>query len=153
MYLWIFFWSAALNNARSLAQGGGDLPFGLIFSCFMCAMSLGSLLFNLVRSPHDLSSASSVLMTATTTTSCCFLLAILLRKEELIFWAFCMLEACVGAYYPSMAYLKGQVVEDGVRGKVYGMLRLPLNIFVIVAHSLAEEGEPSAELEGLMQGS
>ena len=153
MYLWIFFWSAALNNARSLAQDGGDLPFGLIFSCFMCAMMLGSLLFNLVKSSHDLSSASSVLMTAITTTSCCFLLAIVLRREELIFWAFCMLEACVGAYFPSMAYLKGQIVEDGVRGKVYGMLRLPLNIFVVVAHSLAEEGEPFSGVEGLMSGS
>lgn len=42
-----------------------------------------------------------------------------------------------------MAFLKGQIVEDGRRGKVYGMLRLPLNVFVVVAHSLAEEGEPS----------
>ena len=151
MYLWIFFWSAALNNARSLAQGGGDLPFGLIFSCFMCAMMLGSQIFNIVKTSHDLSSASSVLMTATTTTSCCFLLAVVLRREELIFWVFCMLEACVGAYFPSMAYLKGQIVEDGVRGKVYGMLRLPLNIFVVVSHSLAEEGEPLSRLEGLKQ--
>ena len=153
MYLWIFFWSAALTNARSHAQGGDDVPFGLIFSCFMCAMMLGSQLFNFVKPSHDLSSASSVLMTATTTTSCCFLLAIVLRREELMFWAFCMLEACVGAYFPSMAYLKGQIVEDGVRGKVYGMLRLPLNIFVVVAHSLAEEGELLSGLGALIQSS
>lgn len=141
MYLWIFFWSASLKNARSLAQGHDELPFGLIFSCFMCAMMLGSLLFNAAKTSHDLSSASSMLMTVTTVASCCFLLTIVLQKEKLIFWAFCLLEACVGAYFPSMALLKGQIVEDGVRGKVYGMLRLPLNIFVIVAHSLAEEGK------------
>ena len=53
----------------------------------------------------------------------------------------CLLGASIGAYYPGMAYLKGQIVEDGVRGKVYHMLRLPLNVFVVVAHSLAEEGD------------
>lgn len=52
-----------------------------------------------------------------------------------------MFEALVGAYFPSMAFLKGRVVDDGIRGKVYGILRLPLSIFVVVAHSLAEEGK------------
>lgn len=146
MYLWIFFWSATLKSARSPAQAQDSIPFGLIFSCFMCAMMLGSLLFTLSAPSHDLASASSVLMTVITTASCCFLVTILLQREELIFWAFCVLEACVGAYFPSMAYLKGRVVEDGVRGKVYGMLRLPLNVFVVVAHSLAEEGESHGRL-------
>ena len=141
MYLWIFFWSAALNNARSQAQNQGDLPFGMIFSCFMCAMMLGSILFNLAKQSHDMASASTILSTVTAVASCCFLTTILLKKEALIFWAFCLLEACVGAYFPSMAYLKGQVVEDGVRGQVYGRLRLPLNVFVVVAHSLSEEGK------------
>ena len=59
----------------------------------------------------------------------------------MMLWVFCMLGASIGAYYPSMAYLKGQIVKDGVRGKVYGMLRLPLNVFVAVAHNPAEEGD------------
>ena len=46
-------------------------------------------------------------------------------------------------YFPCMAVLKGKVVGDEVRGRVYGMLRLPLNVFVVVGHSLAEEGKYS----------
>ena len=85
MYLWIFFWSAAINNARSQIQIQEDLSFGLIFSCFMCAMMLGSLVFNLTMPSHDVSSASSILMKVTTLASCCFLLTILLKKEMMIF--------------------------------------------------------------------
>lgn len=46
----------------------------------------------------------------------------------------------MGAYFPSMASLKGKLIQDGSRGRIYGILRLPLNLFVIAAHSLAEEG-------------
>ena len=84
-------------------------------------------------------------MTAITLASCCYLLSTLLQREELIFWTFCLLEACIGAYLPSMTVLKEQIVEDGVRGKVYGMLRLPLNTFVVVTHSLSEEGKSTIE--------
>lgn len=47
----------------------------------------------------------------------------------------------MGLYYPSMGYLKGQIVHDGVRGKVYGLLRLPLNVFVVVTLGLTKEGK------------
>lgn len=32
-------------------------------------------------------------------------------------------------------------MEDGVRARVYGMLRIPLNVFVVLALSLIKEGE------------
>lgn len=40
-----------------------------------------------------------------------------------------------------MAYQKGRIVDDGVRAKVYGILRIPLNCFVVIALSLTQEGE------------
>lgn len=46
----------------------------------------------------------------------------------------------MGIYYPSMAHQKGKVIDDGVRANIYGMLRIPLNIFVVVALSLTKEG-------------
>lgn len=33
------------------------------------------------------------------------------------------------------------MIQDGMRGKVYGLLRLRLNVSVAAGHSLAEEGE------------
>lgn len=141
MYLFIFFWSAALKSAQTHTGTKADPPFGLIFSCFMCSMMSGSIVFTLWTPSHDLTSASLTLKMAVSMASCCLLSTVLLKNEMLIFWAFCVLEACIGAYFPSMAFVKGRVVEDGVRGKVYGILRLPLNVFVVVAHSLAEEGK------------
>ena len=54
MYLFVFFWSAALNSARTSSASPGDeieaATFGVIFACFMCAMMAGSCLFNLAKS-------------------------------------------------------------------------------------------------------
>jgi hypothetical protein len=42
-----------------------------------------------------------------------------------------------------MASLKGKLVDDGLRASVYGMLRIPLNVFVVLALSTTKEGELS----------
>lgn len=139
MYLFIFFWSSALNSARASSGIKSSPPYGLIFSCFMCSMGLGSMLFTMTT-PVDMRTASQILTVASTLASCCLLATILFKAESLVFWAFCILEGCVGLYFPSMAYLKGKAIEDGSRGKIYSVLRLPLNAFVVVAHSLAEDG-------------
>lgn len=44
-------------------------------------------------------------------------------------------------YWPSVGILKGKVIEDGVRARIYGMLRIPLNVFVVMALGLVKEGE------------
>jgi hypothetical protein len=140
MYLFIFFWTAALKSAHAQSSMTGDLPFGLIFSSFMCTMMLGSRLFAAYVPSHDPIAALHMLLALTAISSSCLSLSILFPDERLTFWAFCLFEGCIGVYFPCMAVLKGRVVDDGVRGKVYGMLRLPLNVFVVVTHSLAEEG-------------
>jgi hypothetical protein len=64
----------------------------------------------------------------------------LIKSETLTFWCFCMFEACIGIYYPCMGALRGRIVGDGVRAKVYGFLRIPLNFFVVVLLCLTKEG-------------
>ena len=140
MYLFIFFWTAALKSAQAQKGVTDGLPLGLIFSCFMCMMMLGSRLFSAYMPSQDSKTAPHMLLILTATASSCLFLSILSTSERLTFWAFCLFECCIGVYFPTMAVLKGKIVEDGVRGKVYGMLRLPLNVFVVVTHSLAEEG-------------
>lgn len=139
MYLFVFFWSAALSTLHANNEAADPLPFGVVFSCYMCAMMSGSTIFTLV--PSFPGRATHILKTVSTGASICLLSSILLNNEALLFWGFCLFEACVGAYFPSIASLKGSLIQDGSRGKVYGILRLPLNVFVIVAHSLAAEGK------------
>ncbi|KAK1969830.1 major facilitator superfamily transporter [Colletotrichum sublineola] len=141
MYLFVFFWSAALKSARTKAGSNEELPFGLIFSSFMCAMMAGSAFFSLYTKSHSKETTSMVLMLVVLVVSCCLSAAVLVESEMFLFWALCMVEASIGAYFPSMSFLKSQVVEDGVRGRVYSLLRLPLNVFVVMAHSLDEEGD------------
>lgn len=138
MYMFVFFWSAALSTVHTAVDFASPLPFGVVFSCYMCAMMLGSTVFTLVPPSND--KANYILKMVLTSASVCFLSSILLKNEALVFWAFCLFEVCVGAYFPSMASLKGRLIQDGNRGRIYGILRLPLNLFVIAAHSLAEEG-------------
>lgn len=179
MYIFVFYWSAAMESAHNLsistessepssatARAEGDppgtethIPFGVIFATFMAAMMLGSLLFSHLSSPISTSSANAkpnkisgyirILQTSPSTlltlailpSSTSLLLPVLLKSEALTFWAFCIFEACIGVYYPSMGAQKGRIVADGVRANIYGILRIPLNIFVVVALTTTVEGD------------
>lgn len=144
MYLFIFFWSAALKSARVKTGGPAaeeELPYGVIFSCFMCAMMGGSAFFGLFSANHNRETAAYVLMSVTLVASACLSAAVILDNEMFLFWALCAIEMSIGAYFPSMSFLKSEVIEDGVRGRVYSILRFPLNVFVVVVHSLDQEGD------------
>ncbi|KAF4632854.1 hypothetical protein G7Y89_g5258 [Cudoniella acicularis] len=146
MYLFVFFWTPALKAAHSQASPlpanhSPNLPLGMIFACFMASVMLGSLLFNFLISKHQLLTPSRLLTIIFATASSSLLVTIVLKSEVLTFWSFCVFELCVGMYWPSVGYLKGRFVEDGVRARIYGMLRIPLNVFVVVALSFIKEGE------------
>jgi MFS transporter, MFS domain-containing protein family, molybdate-anion transporter len=179
MYIFVFYWSAAMESAHELsasiepspsssvtARAAADsigtethIPFGVIFATFMAAMMLGSLLFSHLSSPLPSSlsntktnafsryiktlhtSPSTLLTLAILLSSTSLLLPVLLKSESLTFWAFCIFEACIGVYYPSMGAQKGRIVDDGVRANIYGLLRIPLNIFVVVALTTTVEGD------------
>lgn len=101
---------------------------------------LGSLGFNLIVSKYQLISHSRLLTIIFATASSSLLITVIVQNEAMNFWSFCVFEACVGMYWPSVGYLKGRFVEDGVRARVYGMLRIPLNVFVVIALSFIKEG-------------
>ncbi|TQW07196.1 major facilitator superfamily domain containing protein 5 [Cordyceps javanica] len=141
MYLFIFFWSAALKDARDSGlrpAASGELPFGLIFSSFMCTMLAGSAIYGRLRG--DSFSSSSILLSILLIVGACLGMVVNVQDERVLFLVFCVIEGCIGAYFPAMASLKSQLVDDGIRGRVYSALRAPLNVFVVVAHCLDEEG-------------
>lgn len=142
MYLFVFFWTPALKAAQAHQPSGGkDLPLGLIFACFMACVMLGSLLFNLLVSKHQLVSHSRLLTITFLAASSALLVPPFIQTTTPTFVSFCLFEICVGIYFPSIGYLKGKHIDDGIRARVYGMLRIPLNVFVVVALSLVKEGD------------
>lgn len=161
MYLFVFFWSPALKAVSSTPL---NLPFGMIFACFMvclqpephfrafklsnfylhrshitlyyfepssphiihpiqldphlshlsitqsasttnitqCSVMLGSLLFSNLVSARIISH-SRLLTLIFATGSSALLIPILSSSEVITFWSFCIFEACVGMYWPSVS--------------------------------------------------
>lgn len=140
MYLFVFFWSAALKSVRVKSGYQDNLPFGLVFSSFMCAMMAGSSISTTRIASSSNGMAMDTLLFIFAIASAAFAVSTMLDRECLLFWAFCVIEGCVGAYFPRMALIKSNVVDDSVRGGVYSALRLPLNTFVVAVHGLNRDG-------------
>ncbi|KAL2020423.1 hypothetical protein VTK56DRAFT_8466 [Thermocarpiscus australiensis] len=138
MYLFVFFWTPALKSVQ--ASPGQDLPYGIIFSSFMAATLASSLAFNIITE-RRLMGHASLLVLILATSAVCFFLSANPKSEQSAFWLFCLFEAAVGMYWPCMGSLKGRFIDDGVRAQVYGALRVPLNIFVVVSLLFTGEGE------------
>lgn len=139
MYLFVFFWTPSLQDARTSVSSSSTesvLPYGLIFSCFMASMMLGSLIFNYMMNSKRLSQAQLLVYTFIVS-ALTFLTNLYFSSDEwVVFWMWCVFEVCVGIYYPCMGSLKGTIVEDGKRAATYALMRLPLNVFVVGALGL-----------------
>lgn len=137
MYLFVFLWVPSLQEA-SLSTAA--LPLGYIFSCFMVAMMLGSLLYTTVMSFSRSKSQASeitaqedslILHAKLSSFVCaasalCFAVTIACQKEEhMRFWAFCVFEACVGMYYPVQGMLRGALISDEHRATVSSVSPIP----------------------------
>ena len=139
MYIFVFFWAPTLISARSLEAAGSPLPFGLIFSCFMCAVMLGSTIFGFIK-PDNVPDACHLMLSILVLASYGLIFPTWQISEGWSFWSFVLFEVCVGLYFPTMSRLKSEVVDDAVRAKVYGFMRLPLNLFIAIALGLTRDG-------------
>ena len=147
MYLWIFYKFAALKLSHDEAGQNTDLPFGTIFAGLMCAMMTGSLFFTCHCSlaPAARILPSPTLLTTTLAAArMCLALPVLVHDEPLTFWCFCAFEVCCGIYFPSTAHLKASFVADRERANTYGILRIPLDAFVVVCLMLTRDGKSRA---------
>lgn len=71
------------------------------------------------------------------------MVTVLSAHEYTRFFAFCIFEMALGAYFPAMGLLKSRIVQDSSRGWIYALMRMPLNVFVMAVLCSTEEGERS----------
>lgn len=155
-FLVIFFWPSVLQDAHNLTHGStsGDIPYGVIFASFMAAMILGALLFNALSGAHTFQPTNDKNHpSAAARTPVCLLIGAvvlagvglswlsMLRAEAAQFGTFLVFEVANGVYVPSMAHLRGLVVDDRSRAGLYGLMKIPLFVFVILALGITAEGE------------
>ncbi|KAI1204988.1 DUF791-domain-containing protein [Annulohypoxylon truncatum] len=137
MYLFVVFWTPTI---KAVQKSTGELPYGTIFSSFMASSMASALIFNIVMQKRPFK-YSRLLIGILLAANFCFVKLAGPKTEDAAFWLFCLFEACVGMYWPCTGYLKGRLVEDDVRAKVYGILRIPLNIFVVVSLAIAGDSK------------
>lgn len=140
MYLFVFFWSAALTSAAQQHDPEAQPPFGLIFASFMSFMMSGSIICSLFLRVRTKEAACTALVSAMLGASMCLSSAALAPTEYMLYWAFCSIEVCIGAYFLAIGHLKSQYISDISRGHMNSLLRAPLNVLVILAHCLDKEG-------------
>lgn len=157
-FLVIFFWPSVLQDAHNSTLEPGtdiyhrqvhDIPYGVIFASFMAAMIFGALLFSacsrskIFQHAGDLAVLYPVclLIVAVVIAGFSLLCLAAARGEVAQFSAFLVFEVANGVYIPSMAYIRGLVVDDKSRTGLYGLMKIPLFIFVILALGITAEGE------------
>eukprot|EP01018_Ginkgo_biloba_P012942 Gb_39879 [translate_table: standard] len=140
MYTFVFLWTPALS------PNGQDIPHGFIFATFMLASMMGSSLASRLMARPALKvesymqivfivSASAFLLPVITT----FLLQPNTEKGgsitpggRLQMLGFCVFEACVGIFWPSIMKMRSQYIPEESRSTIMNFFRIPLNIFVCV---------------------
>ncbi|GMI95343.1 hypothetical protein like AT1G64650 [Hibiscus trionum] len=141
MYTFVFLWTPALS------PNDEDIPHGFIFATFMLSSMLGSsvasrLLAHQSRRPESymqtvfmISSVSLLLPVVTN-----LLVAPSNKKGGSISYSgciqligFCIFEACVGIFWPSIMKMRSQYIPEEARSTIMNFFRIPLNIFVCVA--------------------
>jgi hypothetical protein len=141
MYIMVYSWSQAIISAREAVGTPGSPPFGLIFANFMCAMTLGSFSFSyLTKDGNSTVLSSRAIQLLLSMSASGMLITVLTSVEAYRFWALCLFEFCLGVYFPSMGYLKGNLIANEQRAKIYGFIRVPLNAFVVASLATVQEG-------------
>lgn len=125
MYIFVFLWTPVLDT--------GTIPIGMVFSCFMVCIMLGSAIFSILSTKGH--SEASILKTCLTMISvtmaiCCYTTRPNSSQFDTIvsFIAFLVLEVAIGMYFPAISYLRSQVIPESHRANVMNWFRVPMNV-------------------------
>ena len=129
MYAFVFLWSPLMIAGVAADSIRDEIPFGLVFACFMVAIMIGSSLFSLALSrgfsPHACLRAALFLAASS-------LSAPLWTSDwRLLLSAFLLFELSCGLYFPASGTLRGRVIPERSRSAVMNLFRLPLNALVV----------------------
>jgi hypothetical protein len=108
MYIFVFLWTPVMLVPDS------DVPLGMIFSCFMVCIMIGSSFFSKLLA-KDWTPGQTLQTSATIFAACTAICAVtagplaspILRISS--FGAFLVLETAIGLYFPSIGVLRSQV--------------------------------------------
>jgi len=129
MHVFIFSWTPQLQAVSQLQKA--ELPLGEVFSCFMAAFMLGSIVFKKMCSGGGgqmHAAHGSVFLLAALS----FLVAAESTDFQLTLVSFVGFEVCCGLYYPMLSTIRSKYVKEESRAAVLSLFRLPMNLVVIM---------------------
>lgn len=132
IYLFIFIWTPALEPLGP--------PLGLVFASFMLAMMIGSKIYSILLGSNYLDS-KKLLQLSTFLATISFLVCFLVKSDLFIdylpyticYFCFILFEISIGIYFPSMTYLKSQVIPEKIRVTISNVIKIPSNIFICLS--------------------
>lgn len=140
MYTFVFLWTPALS------PNSEEIPHGFIFATFMLASMLGSSLASrlLARSTPKVESYMQIVFAISAASLLLPILSNLLVAPSKVktgsisfsgciqLIGFCIFEACVGLFWPSIMKMRSQYIPEEARSTIMNFFRIPLNIFVCI---------------------
>ena len=127
MYTFVFMWSPAIIDTL---QDSSNIPYGIIFACFMVSIMIGSSIFSFLmgKSIRPETIISFIFFIST----CCFCVSIYFSKEfYYLISSFITFEICCGLFFPCIGTLRGKYIDEKTRSSVMSFFRMPLNAIVV----------------------
>jgi MFS transporter, MFS domain-containing protein family, molybdate-anion transporter len=131
MYIFVFFWTPALEKSNST----GNLPHGIVFSIFMVCVMIGSKLFESFVTMRALETWSYMVFA---TAGVALAVPVVVSNHWIQLAALCVFEACCGVYFPLIAVLRGKFIPEEVRATLMNFFRVGLNAIVLIVLGRAD---------------
>ncbi|CAM8908968.1 unnamed protein product [Rhodiola kirilowii] len=140
MYTFVFLWTPALS------PNDEEIPHGFIFATFMLASMMGSSLASrlMARSSTRVESYMQIVFAVSAAALMLPIITAFLVPPSKIkgggisfsgciqLLGFCIFEACVGLFWPSIMKMRSQYIPEEARSTIMNFFRIPLNIFVCI---------------------
>jgi len=124
MYIFVFLWTPLLDS--------NSTPLGMVFSCFMVSIMIGSNLFTMLSNRgHKEERIITYCLTlmALAFGVCCLTARPDMTKMDgfISFISFILLEVGIGMYFPTISSLRSKVIPESHRASVMNWFRVPMN--------------------------
>lgn len=117
---------------------GHAMPTGLVFSCFMVAMTIGGALSSLALSYFPSLSPEALCLGVYAASAATMAVPALAFEFWPVFLAFLCLETVQGVFNSCGAQLRSKYYPENLRSSIMTVFRLPLNLLVVVGTKLSE---------------
>lgn len=145
MYTFVFMWVPSMLEVTKLASMG-SLPTGLVFSCFMLAMTLGGMLFSIILPVFPFGAEGLCVFVYAMAAG-----AMLVPIYDFTFWSvfisFLVFEAIVGMFNSCGATLRSKYYPEDFQSSIMSVFRLPLNLLVVAGTKLTDKADSIESLQ------